>query len=258
MLQARFLRVAIAGAAMKLSLKIFAAAFFLWPAFAHAADITGTPKILDGDTVQFGSLRVRLGAMASPETDQQCLNEKGEPFACGIAARDTLKTFAGDRPWTCRPVGATQHGSVVGRCTAGGEDVEKWMVRNGWGLASAREAKGYGADEAEARTSKAGLWAGAFVSPREWRNRNANAMVLGALKVTPATKALLLRSAHGANPPSPDCAIKANVNRSGTCIFHQPGGRFYAKIKMDNPEKGNRWFCTVSEAKAANCRETRR
>lgn len=243
---------------MRSSLRLFAAALLLWPAFAEAADIVGTPTIFDGDTVQFGSQRLRLGAMASPEIDQQCLNEKGEPWACGIAARDALKAYAGNKQWTCQPIGSTQHGRVVGRCTAGGEDVEKWMVRNGWGLASAREAKGYGADEAEARTSKAGLWAGAFVSPRDWRNRSANAMVLGALKVTPAKKALLLRSAHGANPPSPDCAIKANVNRSGVCIFHQPGGRYYAKIKMDDPEKGNRWFCTVAEAKASNCRETRR
>lgn len=245
---------------MTSSLKFFVTAslLLLLPAIANAADITGTPVILDGDTVQFGAQRVRLGAMASPETDQQCLNEKGEPWACGIAARDALKGFAGGKPWTCRPVGATQHGSVLGRCTAGGEDVEKWMVRNGWGLASSREAKGYGADEAEARTGKVGLWAGAFVSPRDWRHRNANAMVLGAFKVTPATKVLLLRSAHGPNPPSPDCAIKANINRSGVCIFHQPGGRFYAKIKMDIPEKGNRWYCSVSEARASNCRETRR
>lgn len=243
---------------MKPRLKVLAAIVFIWPASVQAANITGTPLIIDGNTVQFGSQRLRLGAMASPSTDQQCLDEKGEPWACGIAARDALKAYAGGKPWTCQPIGSTPHGRLVGRCTADGEDVEKWMVKNGWGLASAREAKGYGADEAEARKNKSGLWAGAFVAPRDWRNRNANAMVLGAFKVTPATKVLLLRSAHGAKPPSPDCAIKANINRSGVCIFHEPGGRFYAKIKMNIPEKGNRWFCSVAEAKASGCRETRR
>lgn len=243
---------------MTSSLRILAAALLIWPVSAHAAGITGTPLIIDGNTVQFGSQRLRLGAMASPSTDQQCLNEKGQPWACGVAARDALKTHVAGKLWVCQPIGSTQHGRLLGRCTVGGEDIEKWMVRNGWALASAREAKGYGADEAEARKSKAGLWAGAFVSPRDWRNRNARAMALGALRVTPATKMLLLRSAHGAKPPSADCAIKANVNRSGVCIYHRPGGRWYAKIKMNDPEKGNRWFCSVAEAKASGCRETRR
>ncbi len=243
---------------MTFRLKIFAAALLLAPVPVQAADITGTPLILDGDTVQFGSQRLRLGALDAPQTDQQCLDSKGQKWACGIAARDALKAYAANKPWTCRQIGANQHGRLLGRCTAGGEDIEKWMVQNGWALASAREAKGYGADEAEARRSKAGLWAGAFVAPRDWRNRRSGAPVLGAARVTPASKALLLRSAHGAKPPSSDCAIKANVNRSGVCIYHRPGGRWYAKIKMDNPEKGNRWLCSVAEAKASGCRETRR
>ena len=57
--------------------------------------------------------------------------------------------------------------------------------------------------------------------------------------------------------PSPDCTIKGNVNRSGECIFHQPTSRWYAKIEM-KISKGTRWFCSVEEAEAAGCRETRR
>ena len=57
--------------------------------------------------------------------------------------------------------------------------------------------------------------------------------------------------------PSPDCTIKGNVNRSGECIFHQPTSRWYAKIEM-KISKGTRWFCSVEEAEAAGCRETKR
>lgn len=229
----------------------------LCPVIASAAEFNGTPQIIDGDTVQFGSTRVRMGAMDAPETDQQCLDAKGERWACGAAARDALRAQAAGKPWVCRLIGATQQERSVARCIAGGEDIEKWMVRNGWALASAREAKGYGADEVEARTAKAGLWAGAFVSPRDWRRRNANAMVLGSARIAAAARPLLLQSAFGAKPPAPDCAIKGNVNSGGVCIYHRPGGRWYAKIKM-NPAKGNRWFCSVAEAKASGCRETRR
>jgi len=33
----------------------------LLPAMAHAADITGVPKIRDGDQIQIGGTRIRLG-----------------------------------------------------------------------------------------------------------------------------------------------------------------------------------------------------
>src|SRR5205823_8716198 len=47
------------------------------------------------------------------------------------------------------------------------------------------------------------------------------------------------------------------VNRSGECIYHQPTSRWYAQIRM-HIDKGTRWFCSVDEAEAAGCRETRR
>jgi len=44
---------------------------------------------------------------------------------------------------------------------------------------------------------------------------------------------------------------------SGECIYHQPSSRWYSQIKMQI-SKGTRWFCSVDEAEAAGCRETRR
>jgi hypothetical protein len=55
--------------------------------------------------------------------------------------------------------------------------------------------------------------------------------------------------------PSLDCTIKGNMNRSGECIYHQQGGRWYAKINMDS-SKGKRWLCSVQEPEAAGCRES--
>ena len=69
--------------------------------------------------------------------------------------------------------------------------------------------------------------------------------------------AILLASASGSVAPSPDCTIKGNVNGSGECIYHTPTSRWYAQIKM-HISKGTRWFCSVEEAEAAGCRETRR
>jgi ribosomal protein L27 len=53
----------------------------------------------------------------------------------------------------------------------------------------------------------------------------------------------------------PIAPSKAN-ERSGECIYHQQGGRWYAKINMGS-SKGKRWFCSVQEAEAAGCGATK-
>ena len=71
------------------------------PSLAHAADITGVPKIREGDTVTIGSTHIRLGGIDAPSTDQLCLNPKGERWTCGVAARDELIKHFGNKTWTC-------------------------------------------------------------------------------------------------------------------------------------------------------------
>ncbi|MGY3441865.1 endonuclease YncB(thermonuclease family) [Bradyrhizobium sp. USDA 4473] len=78
------------------------------PTLAVAADITGVPKIRDGDQLMIGSVKIRLGGIDAPSTDQLCLNTKGERWTCGVAARDELIKHAGNKSWTC-------HAPLLGR-----------------------------------------------------------------------------------------------------------------------------------------------
>ncbi|VIO67311.1 thermonuclease family protein [Bradyrhizobium ivorense] len=236
---------------------LLTAALLLSPTLAFAADITGVPKIRDGDQLLIGSTRIRLGGIDAPSTDQLCLNTKGERWTCGVAARDELIKHAGHKSWTCHARSVDRRGRTVARCEVDGEDIQKWLVENGWALAFTRLSRDYEADEQAAREAKAGMWQGAFIAPWDWRVRNKKTHVLGAVKPPEGALAILLASASGAVAPSPDCTIKGNVNRSGECIFHQRTSRWYAKIEM-KISKGTRWFCSVEEAEAAGCRETRR
>ena len=115
----------------------------------------------------------------------------------------------------------------------------------------------YDADEEAAREAKAGMWQGAFIAPWDWRVRNKKTTILGATKPPEGAHAVLLASASGPVAPSPDCTIKGNVNTAGECIYHTPTSRWYTQIKM-KISKGTRWFCSVEEAEAAGCRETKR
>jgi len=237
---------------------LFAMIALLLPTLAQAADITGSAKVREGDAVLIGNTRIRLGGIDAPSVDQLCLNNKGERWTCGVAARDELIKHADNRTWTCH-AGQThdRRGRLVARCEVDGEDIQKWMVHNGWALAYARFSQDYDADEKAAREAKAGMWQGAFIAPWDWRVRNKKTPILGATKPPESAHAILLASASGPVAPSPDCTIKGNVNGAGECIYHKPTSRWYARIEM-KISKGTRWFCSVEEAEAAGCRETRR
>jgi endonuclease YncB( thermonuclease family) len=237
---------------------LFAILLLLPPALAQAADIVGVPKIRDGDQIQIGASKIRLGGIDAPSVDQLCLNNTGERWTCGAAARDELIKHADNKTWTChvrQP--ADRRGRIVARCEVDGEDIQKWLVKSGWALAYARFSQDYDEDEKAAREAKAGMWQGAFIAPWDWRIRNKKTSILGAAKAPDNANAILLASASGSVAPSPDCTIKGNVNRAGECIYHQPTSRWYAQIKMQI-SKGTRWFCSVDEAEAAGCRETKR
>ena len=242
---------------MKITTLLVTVSILLLPSIAPAADLSGVPKIRDGDQIQIGNSRIRLGGIDAPSADQLCLNTSGERWTCGAAARDELVKHAGNKSWSCHIERTDRRGRLVARCEVDGEDIQKWMVRNGWALSYLRFSHDYDADEAAAREAKAGMWQGAFIAPWDWRVRNKKTTILGAAKPPPNAHAILLASASGPVAPSPDCTIKGNVNSAGECIYHKPTSRWYAQIKMQI-NKGTRWFCSVEDAEAAGCRETKR
>ena len=236
--------------------------FFL-PAMAQGVEanptaFNGVPIIIDGDTVQFGSTKLQLEGADAPQIDQPCFDKAGARWKCGIAAREQLKSQAGGKTWTCKAARKNRYGRLLASCQASGEDVARQMVKNGWALASTSGSAAYLESEELARGSGSGLWAGAFVAPLDWRQQNFHAKIFGQATASTQSSAALLSSAFGgASPPSPNCAIKGNVNWGGKCIFHKPDGHWYKRITME-AKYGDRWFCSAAEALESGCRETKR
>jgi endonuclease YncB( thermonuclease family) len=218
--------------------------------------ISGVPQIVDGDTVWIGAVKIRLQGIDAPETDQICLDPAGKAWNCGISSRDELAKRTSGQIWKCHVTGTDRYRRDLARCEVNGEDIQRWMVRNGWALSFVRYSHTYDADEADAKAAKAGLWAGAFIAPWDWRGRGARTVILGSFAVPTNAQAVLISPRLTRAPVMGDCAIKGNVTRSGECIFHMPGSRYYDKVKMDLT-KGKRWFCTTAEAEAAGCRSSK-
>ena len=51
---------------------LLAALLSLLPVLAEAADIVGVPKVREGDHIQIGNTRIRLGGIDAPAVDQLC------------------------------------------------------------------------------------------------------------------------------------------------------------------------------------------
>jgi hypothetical protein len=77
-----------------------------------------------------------------------------------------------------------------------------------------------------------------------------------ALSAMPAALAQARRPQQDTPPPSAGCLIKGNVSTRGERIYHPPGCRYYDATKVD-PARGERWFCSEAEARAAGWRRTK-
>lgn len=221
-----------------------------------ALESHGRALVVDGDTLVVQGATIRLHGIDAPETDQLCLDAIGAHWTCGIMSRQKLAEHIGSRPVSCTHLGYDRYKRIISDCYAENENLNAWMVREGFALAYVKYSSDYISEETAARNDKRGMWAGAFIAPWIWRHRDKRTTVLGALSVPLTAQKTLLAPASAAEAPSQDCIIKGNVNRNGEHIYHLPGQMAYGKINMKRSEK--RWFCTEAEARAAGWRPAAR
>jgi hypothetical protein len=73
----------------------------------------------------------------------------------------------------------------------------------------------------------------------------------------PLTQTTVSPCADGCATSVPGCEIKGNISaRTGERIYHLPGDPYYLRTTVD-PNRGERWFCSESDAQANGWRNTR-
>jgi hypothetical protein len=175
---------------------------------------------------------VRLHGIDAPENGQDCTNSNGKSYNCGAAAEKHLKSLTRGTV-VCTGNQFDNFGRLIGVCRANGKDINRAMVTAGWALAFRKFSSDYVSDETIAKTAERGIWSGSFIAPWDYRSAQWE------------SAAQLL--------PNTDCPIKGNINRKGEKIYHAPWSRSYERTRVDET-KGERWFCTESEALAAGWR----
>lgn len=219
-------------------------------AAASSTALTGRASVVDGDTIEIGGERIRFNGVDAPEASQNCSDGAGKPYRCGAksaAALDEMLTASS--PTRCEFVERDRYGRFVGNCyRADGASVQELLVRSGWALDWPRYSNGaYAALQDAAKEERIGIWAGEFQPPWEWRATG------GHTREAPAAIVPLLNASPGAGP----CEIKGNISSKGERIYYLPNQEQYGRTKIST-RKGERWFCSEAEARAAGWRAARR
>ena len=137
-----------------------------------ANEIFGIPIIIDGDTIKISNNKIRLHGIDAPEKNQKCTKKKKE-YNCGIVATEALIEKIGKKVVKClTQKNKDRYNRFIGICFIEKEDLNKWMVRNGYAVAYRRYSKDYILDEELAKKNKLGLWSGTFLKPEKWRKLN--------------------------------------------------------------------------------------
>lgn len=193
--------------------------------------ISGEARVVDGDTLEIAGTRVRLEGIDAPEAGQTCSDPSRRAWSCGSAAADELAAMVVGRDVHCEGVEYDRYGRLIAVCRVGSLELNAEMVRRGLAWAFVRYSRRLADVESEARKRRTGIWQGDNQPPWSYRAEKWSQAQASARQ---------------------GCVIKGNVSRSGR-LYHMPWSRFYDSVHID-PSRGERWFCSEDEARAAGWR----
>jgi endonuclease YncB( thermonuclease family) len=140
------------------------------PGISNAGEeISGIASVIDGDTIDIHGNRIRLHAIDAIESRQRCYLPNGKAWRCGSASANALAKKLSRSSISCIVKDVDRYDRYVAKCYLNGEDLNAWLVENGWAVSYRRYGHDYISQENSARKNKRGIWASEFEMPWDWR-----------------------------------------------------------------------------------------
>ena len=157
---------------------LFSLLFLLVFTKALSEEITGKAIVIDGDTIKINDERIRLYGIDAPEKEQICkkiylsffIFNFQKDYKCGEKSILELSKKLNNKKVKCTlQSNKDRYKRYIGICYIKNQDINRWLVRNGYALAYRRYSKKYIPDEQYAMRNKLGIWRGDFIEPEKWR-----------------------------------------------------------------------------------------
>ena len=140
------------------------AVLVVWMFDGLEREFSGPVYVVDGDSLMMDEEKIRLEGIDAPELHQMC-TFNGREYPCGVRARSHLRQLIKSAQVHCNAWQRDKYERLLGNCFVGEIDINARMVADGWAVAFG----GYYDEQNRARKLKAGIWAGEFERPADWR-----------------------------------------------------------------------------------------
>ena len=139
------------------------------PKDTDARSVSGMARVIDGDTIEINRKRIRLHGIDAPEQKQKCLDASQSEYPCGEYATNALRRKVQSARVSCTVSGVDRYKRLIAICYIGTQNINNWLVKQGWAIAYKRYSNDYVSSERTARIERKGIWKGSFVEPWKWR-----------------------------------------------------------------------------------------
>ena len=154
--------------------------FLIFSTLLNSAEKTifGDANVIDGDTIKINKKKIRLFGIDAPEKKQICqkiylsfiIFNFQKDYRCGEeSSLALLKKLQGKKVKCILENNKDKYKRYIGTCYIQKQDINGWLVKNGYAVAYRKYSKRYVLKEQYAKKNKLGLWRGNFLEPEKWR-----------------------------------------------------------------------------------------
>lgn len=131
-------------------------------------------RVIDGDTIILGELRIRLQGIDAPELGQECRDKQTMyAYKCGKMAKEYLIKLIDNQEVACTDEGIDKYKRQLAYCYVGDINLNREMVKTGNALAYSKYDLFFIKEEIQAKWNKEGIWGSEFEKPEAFRkNKN--------------------------------------------------------------------------------------
>ena len=92
-------------------------------------------KVVDGDSLEQGTVRIRLIGIDAPEFLQECQDKDGQSYRCGNKATEYLQSLMNGKI-KCHHIDKDRYNRNLSECLNGENlNINRQMVLSGWAVA---------------------------------------------------------------------------------------------------------------------------